>query len=71
MPELEGDYLIKKSKRHLIKSTYIVEGRESYLTISNKSPLINSQKKIVEVFLQMKRDGTLNRISNKYKSFSY
>lgn len=67
IPELEGDYLTRKLKQPLTKSPYIIEGKESYLAISNESSLINSQKEIEQAFIQMKNDGALEKIFNEYK----
>jgi len=66
MPENGGDYLLMESNIFLIKSPFIVEGKQSYLTISRKSPVIELQTKIEEAMSEIYSDGTMDKILNQY-----
>lgn len=66
MPELEGDYLLKEQGIQLKKSPFIIEGKISYITISKKSPVLQLQKKIEEAMEQIKLDGTMDMILERY-----
>lgn len=67
MPEREGDYLLKKLNVQLKKSSYVVPGRKSYITISRKSPSLTIQKEIEEAMEEIRTDGTMERIVNRYR----
>ena len=67
IPELEGDYLIKEHAMDLKKSTLIIEGNQSYIAISKKSPAVTLQKKIEDAMDEIKSDGTMDEILSRYK----
>ncbi len=67
IPDKEGDQLLKKHNIHLTKSSYIVQGKISYITISKKSPVVKLQKKLEETMEQIKKDGTMETILGRYK----
>jgi len=67
IPELEGDYLLKEHAMDLKKSPLIIEGNQSYIAISKKSPAIGLQKKIEEAMAQIKSDGTMDEILSRYR----
>ncbi len=66
MPESEGGYLLKENNVTLKKSPFIVRGKQSYITISRKSPVIKLQTKIEEAMSEMISDGTMDNILNRY-----
>jgi polar amino acid transport system substrate-binding protein len=67
IPESEGDYLLKYHAMDLRKSSLIIEGNQSYITISKKSPAIALQKKIEGAMDQIKSDGTMDKILSRYR----
>ncbi len=67
IPEREGDYLMKQLGIRLKKSPYLIKGRNSFITISKKSPILALQKKIEESLIQMDRDGTTEKILDRYR----
>ena len=67
IPELEGDYLIQQHAMDLKKSPLIIEGNQSYIAISKKSPAMALQKKLEEAMDQIKSDGTMDNILNRYR----
>jgi polar amino acid transport system substrate-binding protein len=67
IPELEGDYLLKEHAMDLKKSSLIIEGNQSYIAISKKSPAIGLQKKIEDAMDQIKADGTMDEILSRYR----
>lgn len=67
MPEQEGDYLLKNSSVKLKKCSYIIEGALSYITISKKSQFIGIKQQLEDTMNQIKSDGTMEKILNKYR----
>ncbi len=67
MPEREGDRLLKEHNIKLKKSPYIVKGKISYITISKKSSALTLQKRLEETMEEIKKDGTMDAILDRYK----
>ena len=67
MPELLGDYLIAENGFDLEKGSLVVEGRPSFITISRKSPLLERRQEIEAALSDIKQDGTVARIVDRYK----
>lgn len=67
MPEKEGGRLLKEHSVKLKKSSYIVKGEISYITISKKSPVLKLQERLEETMEQIKKDGTMKAIRERYK----
>jgi polar amino acid transport system substrate-binding protein len=66
MPEQEGDYLLQQLGVELKKSSYIVPGNVSYLTISKQSPIQHLQHAIEEAMAAIKADGAMQTILVQY-----
>lgn len=67
MPENEGDYLLKEMGVNLVKSPFIFEGNQSFITISKKSPILNLKHQIESTVDEMNADGTMEMILGRYR----
>jgi hypothetical protein len=67
MPENEGDYLLKEMGVNLVKSPFIFEGNQSFITISKKSSILNLKHQIESTVDEMNADGTMEMILGRYR----
>lgn len=67
MPEMAGDYQLRKIGVPLRKSPYIAPGRDSFITISKKSPFLAERQAFEKVLQALKRAGAIDQIRAKYR----
>lgn len=67
MPELQGDYLLKKRALSLAKSSLGIEGRPSYIAVSRKSSLGRDRGRLVQALTEMKTEGDMEQIFARYR----
>ncbi len=68
LPEQLGDYLIRENHLTLQKSSFFVEGRPSYFAVSRKSPLLAQTQRLERILREIKQDGTMVKIFQRYSS---
>jgi len=67
MPELQGDYLLKNRDHSLRKSSFVIEGRPSFIAISRKSELRRSREALLRELRAMKAEGVMASIVGRYR----
>jgi polar amino acid transport system substrate-binding protein len=68
MPELEGDLFIRQYGLALVKASYFIEGRPSYIVMSKKSANTDLEASIQRALGEMRGDGSLQRIAERYRA---
>lgn len=62
IPELLGDYLIRKLGLNIKKASFSHAGRASFIAISKRSPLIEKRNFLNAILRDMKKDGTFQTL---------
>lgn len=67
MPEWEGDWLLRQNRLTLVKASYVIEGRPSYIAVSQRVDQPTIHTTLDHAFAELQRDGTLQRIIARYR----
>lgn len=67
MPEQQGDWLLKQTGITLKKASYKAEGNFSFITIAKQSGAIKYRKAIEETMQQLKEEGVIQQILERYR----
>lgn len=66
LPEFQGDYLLFNEGYDLDKSPFKLMGKASHICLSHNSALQNRQKELQNTMKAIVKDGTFQKILNKY-----
>lgn len=67
IPEMLGDYLVRKNGMNVVKSPYRIAGRRCYFTLSRKSPFMLHSQTLEDVLRTLIHDGTFETIEASYR----